>query len=870
MKKLNFTLLFLLFFTGVSQASHITGGEMYYDNLGAVGTNNLYRYRITLVLFRDENCFNCADMPGSISIGVFNNDNSTIVGGYQNLGLDRIEFMEASNISPCITNPPNLRYSVGYYILQIDLPLNTRGYTATYQTCCRINGIQNVSDMAGATYSTTIPGGNNLPIGISDNSPRFSKSISVICFNRYFELDFSATDPDNGDSLVYSMCSAYNGGSAQNASYATPAPPPYGPVGYIGGFSGRFPLGTQVDINPQTGIISGIAPGAGRYVITVCVDTYKNGIFIGTHFKDFILTVAPCDLAGAQLDPEYITCDGFNYTFTNRNQSPLNETYYWDFGVPGITTDTSTLENPTYTYPDTGVFTIKLVINRGLQCSDSATSIIKVFPGFFPEFSSTSPTCKGVPVQFTDNTVATYGNVNFWRWDFGIAQTTTDISSLENPEYIYTNTGTYTTTLIVASNKGCRDTITRQVSILDNAPFSIEGDTLICSIDTVQLNTVFNTNGVVTWSPNYNISNVNSPNPFVSPDVTTTYVASFLDEFGCAASDSITIRVIDFVQISLPSDTSICLTDDFVMPLETDGVIFTWTPATFLDDPSIKNPLVTATSNISYTVRSEVGGCFAEATINVNPVPYPVADAGPDQRICLGTSANLRATGGSIYKWSPVLYLNNTNIANPLVQSPGGTMRYIVEVRDVLGCPKPAYDTVVVSVLNLVANAGPRDTVIVVGQPLQLNGTGGEIFRWTPATGLSDPNIPNPRSTGLTTDIDYVLTVTNDINCRSTDTISVKVFNVEPDLYVPGAFTPDGDGLNETFRPIPIGMRSIDAFKVYNRWGQLIYSEKITNTGWDGRFKGILQDAGTYVWYAEGVTYLGKKITKKGSVILIK
>ncbi|HML57732.1 MAG TPA: gliding motility-associated C-terminal domain-containing protein, partial [Ferruginibacter sp.] len=74
----------------------------------------------------------------------------------------------------------------------------------------------------------------------------------------------------------------------------------------------------------------------------------------------------------------------------------------------------------------------------------------------------------------------------------------------------------------------------------------------------------------------------------------------------------------------------------------------------------------------------------------------------------------------------------------------------------------------------------------------------------------------------------------------------------------------------ETFRPIPIGMRSITIFRVYNRWGQLIFTERGTNEGWNGRVKGVLQDAGSYVWYAEGITYQGRKISRKGSVILIK
>lgn len=867
MRKIFFTFILLLSLSTSASASHITGGEMYYETLGNAGPLTT-RYRITLILFRDENCFNCADMPGIVSIGIFNLDDNSQIGGYQQISVNRIEMMEAVNISHCITNPPNLRYGVGFYVFEINLANNARGYTAVYQTCCRISGIQNVADMEGATYSTTIPGSNTLPLNGLDNSPRFARSISVVCFEKYFELDFSAFDPD-GDSLVYSMCSALDGGAASDASFATPAPPPYPRVTYIGGFTGTTPLGPQVNINSRTGIISGVAPNAGRYVISVCVDSYRNGRYIGTHYKDFILTIAPCDLADAQLDPDYFSCDGFTVNFTNQTVSPLNESFFWDFGVPGQLNDTSILETPTFTYPDTGIYRLTLIINKGLQCSDTAYANVHVFPGFFPEYTQNSPICRGAPVQFNDITRATYGNVDFWKWDFGVAGINNDTSRLKNPTWIYNTVGTYTASLIVASNKGCRDTIFQQVNIVEKPSFFINGDTLICSIDTVQLTTTFSNPGTVRWTPNYNISDVNSPNPLVSPDVTTTYIANYTDNSGCEGADTITIRVVDNVSMTLPRDTTICLTDAFEMPLRSDGIRFTWSPPAFLDDPNIKNPISTPEGNITYRVRGEIGGCFTERDITVRPVPYPDADAGADRKICFGNSTTLQASGGSIYQWSPVLFLNNPNIANPNVQTPGGSMQYIVSVRDTLGCPKPVRDTVLVEVARLVANAGPSDTSIVTGQPLQLNGTGGDIYLWTPATALSNPNIASPVATP-TGSLIYTLTVRNDIGCTSTDTIRVNVFNVEPDLYVPSAFSPDGDGLNETFRPIPIGMRSITIFRVYNRWGQLIFTERGTNEGWNGRVKGVLQDAGSYVWYAEGITYQGRKISRKGSVILIK
>ncbi|RYZ27087.1 MAG: gliding motility-associated C-terminal domain-containing protein [Sphingobacteriales bacterium] len=120
-------------------------------------------------------------------------------------------------------------------------------------------------------------------------------------------------------------------------------------------------------------------------------------------------------------------------------------------------------------------------------------------------------------------------------------------------------------------------------------------------------------------------------------------------------------------------------------------------------------------------------------------------------------------------------------------------------------------------------------------------------------------------------DIDYVVRVENAAGCFDTDTIRVKAYLLQPDFYVPSAFTPDGDGNNDRFRPIALGLKSMDAFRVYNRWGQLVYSSRNPrDAGWDGKIKGQVQESGTYVWYAEGVTYLNQKIERKGSVILIR
>ncbi len=874
MKKIYLSVLFI----GISFcafAKHITGGEVFYDFLRE-GNNSKF-YRITLVLFRDNFCGGgCAALPTIVGVGLFNNDNNQLVGGFRNINISREDPLPILAAPGCLSNPPNFNYSGGYYIAEIELPNNVKGYTYAYQTCCRISGIQNIPPLnnaqdQGATYVSLIPGSEILQNTLNDNSSRFQTGISILCYDKKYVLDFSATDPD-GDSLVYSLCPGYDGGAATNAGYATPAAPPYNSLIYNSGFSGLFPFGDGTStataiINPQTGIITGRAPAiAGQYVVSVCVSSYRNGRFINEHRKDFVITVSACDFAGAELDPTYSFCKDLNVSFSNLNNSPLNTSFLWYFGDG----TTSTEQNPMHTYADTGTYTIKLVVNGGGECADSTTQILSLFPTFRTDFTSNAPVCKGSPVQFTDGTFATYGPVNGWTWNFGDPSSGfANTSTVRNPTHTYATPGTYTAQLISKSQKGCIDTLSKPISIVDKPFFKLTNDTLICSIDTLQLNATVTTSGTITWSPNYNISDINSFTPLVSPDVTTTYVATFFDASGCFATDSVRVRVVDFVTLSNMPDTVICRTDSVQLRIISDGLTFSWTPSELLVNPNVQNPIAfPSAANTIFRVRATIGKCSKETDIAVKTVPYPVANAGPDSLICYGRNIQLQATGGSIYTWSPPFFLNATNIPNPVSIRPTSNITYIVTVRDTLGCPKPVNDSVLIKVVRILADAGPRDTAVVLGQPLQLNGTGGTIYNWTPSTYLSSTTINNPVSNPKDSII-YYLRVSDANGCFGLDTINVRLFKIPPGLYVPTAFTPNENGLNDVFRPIALGIKTLNYFRVYNRWGELVYSTSKIGAGWDGKYKGNRQGTSTFVWTAEAIDYTGKKFQQKGTVVLI-
>jgi len=229
------------------------------------------------------------------------------------------------------------------------------------------------------------------------------------------------------------------------------------------------------------------------------------------------------------------------------------------------------------------------------------------------------------------------------------------------------------------------------------------------------------------------------------------------------------------------------------------------------------------------------------------------------------------AGGGSIYEWSPATYLSNPSISNPQVlQPPAGSWMYVVTVRDTFGCVKAMKDTVYVHVIpELNVDAGPSDTSVVEGEPLALFATGAITYLWTPDTWLTNPNIHNPVSTP-DDNITYRVTGMDASGCIGSDTINVTLFRLEPDMYVPTAFTPNGDGNNDIIKPILLGMRSLNYFRVYNRFGQMVYSTGEIGQGWNGIYGGKPQDMATFVWMAEGVTYKGQRKTKKGYVVLIR
>lgn len=865
-------------------ANHLKGGWIQYSYLGPGAAANTSKYQVTVRQYLDCNS-TTQQRDQDVYLGIYDGTSNVLITTLT-VPLSGTDNPNKTSYSPCISLPtPRVCYIIDIYATTIDLPNNIGGYSLTVQRCCRIAGIQNLSGATndiGVSYTTKIPGTINGVDYSNNKSPVFAqKDTALICHNSPFTFDFSATDAD-GDQIVYSFTDGLTGGNntGPGARPNPPANPPYGTVPYAApSFTGSSPMGSQVTIDPQTGIISGIAPDAmGDYVVAVNALEYRNGILIGTTRKEIHITVADCSISAAALKPTYITCNGTTLSFQNESQNSSISSYLWDFGVAGITTDTSTNPTPTYDFlksgKDSGTYTIKLKVSSSGGCQDSATATVKVYPGFIPGISIIG-TCYLNGYQFKDASTTKYGTINSWSWDFGDLTSGADTAHSKDSAWKYAAPGTAQIKLTVTNTKGCIDTISRVLSIVDkpilNLPFR---DTLICSIDTLALK-VNLSSGTVAWTPingpnKTRILNANTTSPLVFPRDSTRYYVTVNDN-GCTNTDSVNVNVLKFISVKAGVDTGICRTDTIQLRPISDALSYIWKASTGVSIQNIKNPLVVPLVNTRYVVTANLGKCQAKDSFNVKVAAYPTANAGSDATICFGNRVQLNgAAVGSVYSWSPINSLINEKTLNPTA-GPTKTTVYILSSTDTVGCPKAKTDTVIVTVIAPIRAYAGNDTFAVIGQPLQLNASGGSTYVWSPATFLSDPTISNPVATfdNSIDAITYSVRVSEG-SCYADDQITIKLFKNGPDILVPSAFTPNADGKNDVIRPVLYGIGKLTFFSIYNRYGQMLFSTTEIGKGWDGIFSGIPQPAGGYVFQAQGVDFQGNTVFRKGTVVLIR
>ena len=725
-------------------ASHISGGEVFYKYIGPGTTPNTDEYRVTVRLFRE--CTSNGQILNTevVNIGIFNASNNTL---YTILPLNKLwqgdppVLQNTPGAIPCLTGDGSLCYQMGLFDSVIDLPRTANGYTLSWVRCCRqqVINVENTpypDSAKGSTFITHIPGTNQLPNGFNSSAEFVVKDTVLVCAGRPFKLDFSAFDPDN-DSLAYTFCTGYSGATPGNPNPLPTQTLALSPLPYIIPYSGGSPLGNTVNIDAHTGIISGIAPATpGKYVVMVCVEEYRGGRLINVHHKDFILKIADCSFASAQLNPAYLTCNGFGLQFENQSSSPSIYSYFWDFGVPGVANDTSSQPQPFYNYPDSGTYTVKLVVNRGGSCGDSTTTLAKVYPGFAANFGFV-PKCLPDLTAFIDSSTTKYGQVATWNWDFG---DTSGTSNTQNPQYAYQTAGTRYVKLTVTNTKGCTDTLTKPLSIRHKPVLTLTvKDTAICIHDSLQIHLSVTPASTVVWQPATNIDSLHALSPTVFPATATTYVVLANDGLGCTNTDSVRVRINSLPTVITIPDTVMCSGTSIQLLTTGTAASYQWQPATSLSSATATSPVASPKATTQYVVTAySSAGCLSKDSVYAKVNNSPAVTTAGDSTICLGGKARLLATSPATvsYSWRPTSGLDNPNTASP-VATPLQTTVYTIAVTDSNTCT--SYDSLTITVApKAVFAITPPYKNICLGDSVQFTASGGQVYRWYPVTNLSN------------------------------------------------------------------------------------------------------------------------------------
>jgi len=441
--------------------------------------------------------------------------------------------------------------------------------------------------------------------------------------------------------------------------------------------------------------------------------------------------------------------------------------------------------------------------------------------------------------------------------------------TLQNPTATISTTTTFYLTVTDANACSGTDSVTIYVNPLPTV--QTIGDTTICQNSILVLTT---TPGLSSyhWSPGISVTDSTISNPLFIDNVPRTLVVTGTTTAGCFAKDTINVNVIPSPAVKTIEDTALCNTNTNAVTLATTGAqTYSWSPAIFLSNPNISNPVFSGSaSQVYYVTGTAANGCTAKDTVAITVNQPMVFQAPPDKSMCNASSVQLDGYNGTSvnYLWNPATYLSSTTIINPIANPPS-TTTYNVLITDPVCNTDSSFNVQVIVGVGPAVNAGKSNDIDCANRSALLHASGGDTYLWTPSTGLSNPNISNPVATP-TISQKYIVLVTTASGCSNTDSVTV-LSNLTASLarYMPSAFTPNGDGLNDCY-----GLKNWlyikkMEFRIFNRYGEQVFATSNPGRCWDGTYKGKPALAGSYVFYIKAETSCGAE-EQKGNFILIR
>jgi gliding motility-associated-like protein len=615
------------------------------------------------------------------------------------------------------------------------------------------------------------------------------------------------------------------------------------------------------------------------YVFLTATDIHGCQSFDTTYFTIYDLT------SNVSMSPSSgHLCVGQNIQFSASDftSQGSNLNFVWNFGDGG----TSTSQNPTYSYSSDTTVQVSVIFTEAASgCVDTTVLNVDVqsFPiaDYITNVDLLPALCDPTQIDFTSQSSGTSPvTSNAWTFSNGLS------SSSPTPSFVF-NAGTYTAQLIVQTSYGCMDTIIKTFDIIGPAGDFTMDTNYICLGDPIQF-TLIDTNqvGGYSWdfgdgSSDVDQSPISHNYNFIPPSGQTV---AKLTVYGAGGACPITVEKPVFIREVIADferngevDTTLCLGEQIIITntsLNTD--VYNW---------NFGNGNVSASAGPTFAENYTYADTFL-IYLDVYNIQYGCRDTmikeiivfnrpsfvAFDDTVCLGEIGYLTVDTtaiNQIYTWTPTTGLSNPNIPNPTATLTS-TADYQLTVLDTISDCSLS-DSASVNVIQPLADI-IWDTTVVVGDSatLPINNQNGFInFIWTPNVGLSCYGCSNPTHQGLE-EITYTVVMEDILGCsQANGTFLIKIY---PDTHIdlPTTFTPNGDGVNDIIYLKGWGIKEVIYFQIYNRWGELVFESNDIDYGWDGYYKGVLQNNDTYTYKATVKTWRDKTIESAGFINLMR
>ena len=555
--------------------------------------------------------------------------------------------------------------------------------------------------------------------------------------------------------------------------------------------------------------------------------------------------------------------------------------YVWDFGDGSIVPSTDSFS--THLYQHAGIYSPRVLITDSLGCTSSVNLANKIIIDSLYLSLNDVPRqiCTPKEIVFVPAIVniaasqATQALV--YHWDFGTGNGK-DTSNVKTPSFVYRQPGVYPVTLKVSSQFGCKKEVTVHIRALEGLGGQVKGPTEICAETTALFTGATLIPGQPEWKWIFHdgtiVQQQNAP-PKKYNEPGNFPVMLIIDNGGCVDTLTHLLQVREKPQIDLSLRQATVCEGSQVAITAVGGTTYAWSPTSGLD--AVDRASVTAAPliNTIYTVIAKnTFGCSNTNSVSIVVVHPGKVSIAPAAMVCIGNSVRLEATGAASYQWiQNTTGLSNTAIPVPSA-SPVVTTLYTVVGTDADNCFSDTGRIRVVVQPLPVVDAGPAALINAGTEHLLQTASSNDVIKWSwsPAQSLSCSDCASPVAKP-TEPVVYTATVSNAAGCTASDSVSISLLCSDSRIFIPAAFSPNNDGVNDRFVMRGEGVRLVNHLSIFNRYGKVIFERNNfpmgdRNASWDGRYKGEMVPVGVYVYIAT-LSCNEKIFTKKGTITVV-